>query len=147
MAHMSRPGWLSRLSATEKDFVAALHKAHQDELDEEIERRTRGQDARGLMERLQQVGVPAGVCQDVRDRYETDPQLAHLGWLVELQQSELGTWPVKGHPVHFSETPAYIGGPHDRSGPSYGEDTDAVLTGLLGLDPGNIAQLREEGVV
>ena len=99
------------------------------------------------MARLQAAGVPAGVCQTAQDRYEVDPQLAHLGWLVELPQTEIGTWPVKDHPVRMSETPARMGGPSNRSGPNYGEDTDAVLGGILGLDAEEIAGLRARGVV
>ena len=37
---------------------------------------------------------------------EVDPQLAHLGWMVNLRHSEIGEWPVKEFPVRFSETPA-----------------------------------------
>ena len=130
-------------STTDPRFAdLASRSAHQDELDALIERSTRDQDGYALMDRLQQAGVPAGVCQSAEDRYEVDPQLRHLEWLVELTQPEIGTWPVKEHPVRFSETPAYMGGFLDRMGPSYGEDTDAVLGELLGLDAEEIAELR-----
>ena len=52
--------------------------------------------------------------------------------MVELDQSEIGRWPVRDHPTKFSETPAYIGGPFDRSGPNYGEDTARVVRDVLG---------------
>ena len=42
---------------------------------------------------------------------------------------------MREHPVHFSETPMYIGGFLARSGPNYGQDTDWVLSNLLGLSP------------
>jgi len=100
-----------------------------------------------LMAALQAEGVPAGVCQTAEDRCETDPQLAHLGWQVELDQRDIGTWPVREVPVAFSETPPYVGGYLDRSGPSYGQDTDAVLTELLGYDAERIAELRRRNVV
>jgi crotonobetainyl-CoA:carnitine CoA-transferase CaiB-like acyl-CoA transferase len=69
-----------------------------------------------------------------------------LEWLVELQQAEIGRWPVKEVPVKFSETPPYIGGFLDRHGPSYGEDNDYVLRTLLGLSQEQIAQLTKDGV-
>ncbi|MDZ4375293.1 MAG: CoA transferase [Phenylobacterium sp.] len=109
--------------------------AHQDALDGQVAEATSGFDPYRLMEVLQHRGVPAGVCQTAEDRCDTDPQLRHLGWQVELDQSEIGRWPVKEHPVQFSATPAYMGGRFNRSGPSYGEDTDRVLKTLLGLDP------------
>lgn len=121
--------------------------AHQDALDALVAGTIRKLDGFALMSELQSAGVPAGVCQTAQDRCETDPQLAHLGWLVELNQSEIGMWPVKELPTTFSETPSYIGGPYDRSGPSYGEDTDHVLHELLGLDAREIAALRRDGAL
>lgn len=120
---------------------------HQDELDAALDHETRKWDAYELMSALQSRGVPAGVCQDAQDRYETDPQLKHLNWLVELDQTEMGTWPVKEHPVRMEKTPAYMGGRLNRSGPNYGEDTDYVLSEILGYDAAHIDNLRQGGVV
>lgn len=117
------------------------------ELDELIDGATRAWDGTDLMTSLQSAGVPAGICQTAQDRYESDPQLAHLGWLVELPQSEIGVWPVKEHPTMFSETPTHMGGRMNRSGPSYGEDTDYVLGVLLQLAESEIEELKEAGVV
>lgn len=113
--------------------------AVQDELDRVVNEATMGFDPFELMDALQTRGVPAGVCQTAEDRCDHDPQLRHLGWLVELDQSEIGRWPVREHPVEFSETPAYMGGRFNRSGPSYGEDTERVLAELQGLTPGTSA--------
>ncbi|MCU1476384.1 MAG: hypothetical protein JWQ64_1077, partial [Subtercola sp.] len=100
-----------------------------------------------LMHRLQKVGVAAGVCQTAEDRVEFDPQLAHLGWLVELEHSEMGRWPVKEVPVQFSETPPYIGGRLDRHGPVYGEDNEYVLGEILGYSRAEIDLLTSSGVI
>lgn len=120
---------------------------HQDELDAVVGEATRAWDPFALMEKLQARGVPAGVCQTAEDRVEHDPQLAHLGWMVELDQADLGRWPVKELPTVFSATPSYIGGPWDRSGPSYGQDTDQVLAELLGFDAATVSRLRSEGAL
>jgi crotonobetainyl-CoA:carnitine CoA-transferase CaiB-like acyl-CoA transferase len=119
----------------------------QDRLDRLVESATVGWDRYRLMEALQKAGVPAGVCQTAEDRCDHDPQLRHLEWLVELDQSEIGRWPAKEVPVKFSETPPYLGGPIDRHGPSYGEDNDYVLREILGLNRAEIAALAEEGVL
>lgn len=121
--------------------------AHGSELDEAIDVLTLDRDGYDLMAALQARGVPAGVCQTAQDRCEHDPQLAHLGWLVELDQSEIGRWPVKEAPTLFSRTPSYIGGWLDRSGPNYGEDTEHVLRDVLGLSPDRIAELRLAGAL
>lgn len=120
---------------------------NQDALDKLVESATVEREGFDLMEALQSAGVPAGMCQSAEDRCDRDPQLKHLGWQVELDQAEIGRWPVKEVPVSFSETPPYVGGLLDRSGPSYGEDNDYVLRELLQLDDAEIAELKAEGVV
>jgi crotonobetainyl-CoA:carnitine CoA-transferase CaiB-like acyl-CoA transferase len=120
---------------------------HQDALDDLMAGLTREWERFALMSALQTAGVPSGVCQTARDRCDADPQLSHLGWTIELDQEEIGTWPVKETPIHFSHTPTYIGGSRDRHGPSYGQDTDELLKRLLDLDEAEIAQLHADGVV
>lgn len=121
--------------------------AHQATLDALVSEATSSRDGRELMDLLQARGVPAGVCQDAQDRYERDPQLAHLNWTVELDQTEIGRWPVKEHPVRMEATPTHIGGRLNRSGPNYGEDTDAILAEVLGFDATRIGALRATGTV
>ena len=124
-----------------------LRLQNQDYLDALVTAATERHDPMALMTALQEAGVPAGVCETSRDRYEWDPQLRHLEWVVELEQTEIGRWPVKELPTKFSETPPYIGGVIDRHGPNYGEDNDYVLGELLGLDKEEIAELANEGVL
>jgi len=120
---------------------------NQDALDAAVDRATRVLDGFELMAELQRRGVPAGVCQTAQDRYDNDPQLKHLQWLVELDQTEIGRWPVKAHPVKMSATPAYVGGRLNRSGPNYGEDNEYVLGGILKISKGDIQRLRQSGVL
>jgi crotonobetainyl-CoA:carnitine CoA-transferase CaiB-like acyl-CoA transferase len=138
---------LDNLQADPRFATLAARLRHQNDLDAAIARATVDRDAFDLMQRLQLRGVPAGVAQTAQDRIEQDPQLRALGWQAELKQSRHGLWPAKTHPVTHSETPAYVGGPVDRHGPNYGEDTDDVLREILGFDGAQIAALREEGVL
>ena len=57
--------------------------------------------------------------------------------------SKMGEIRVDGLPVHLSKTDWRI----ERGGPCLGEHTEQVLTGLLGMSSGEVAALREEGVV
>jgi crotonobetainyl-CoA:carnitine CoA-transferase CaiB-like acyl-CoA transferase len=139
---LDRSGW----TVDPKLATLALRLVNQDYLDTLVNQVTVAWGAFSLMDALQRAGVPAGVCQTAEDRYERDPQLKHLEWLVELNQSEIGRWPVKEVPVKFSETPPYIGGVLNRHGPSYGEDNDYVLRTILGLSQDQIAQLAADGV-
>lgn len=135
-----------RLTEQRFDTFSGRLAAH-DELDQLIEFWTCTQDRYLLMETLQAVNVPAGVCQTAEDRVDRDPQLRWLDWLTELRSTKLGAWPVAGFPVLLSETPAYIGGRTNRGAPCYGEDNESVLIDLLGMSAAEVADLYREGVV
>jgi crotonobetainyl-CoA:carnitine CoA-transferase CaiB-like acyl-CoA transferase len=98
------------------------------------------------MYRLQQAGVPAGVCQTAEDRCDHDPQLAALNWLTEVTGTKIGRWPIAEVSVKMSESPAHIGGRLDRGAPGYGEDNHYVYGELLGMSAEEIAALTAEGV-
>jgi crotonobetainyl-CoA:carnitine CoA-transferase CaiB-like acyl-CoA transferase len=121
--------------------------AHQDNLDAAITRLTKGCSDYDLMQRLQQAGVPAGVCQTAADKYDRDVQLRNSGWLTEVTGTEIGTWPVIEIPAKLSATPTHAGGPTGRGAPCYGEDNSLLLSSLLGFSAGEIEQLAEEGVI
>ena len=139
---LGHPEW----TADPRFALLSQRLAHQDALDALVNSATVEWDGYELMDALQAAHVPAGVCQTAQDRFERDPQLRHLEWMVELEQSEIGRWPVKEVPVKFTETPPYIGGPLDRHGPSYGEDNDYVLRELLGMSEEQIEALTADGV-
>ena len=137
------PAW------TKQERFAALGSrvTLQDELDSLLEQETVRWDPFGLMEQLQQAGVAAGVCQNAQDRLERDPQLQHLGFHVELPNSNVGTWRVKDFPIHLSDTPAHSGGTLNRGFPCYGEDNDYVYGTLLGIDEVQRAKLAESNII
>lgn len=140
---LGRPAWTAAegFSSLEGRLARAAR------IDELLTAETASIDGWALMQRLQERGVPAGVCQTAEDRYEIDPQLRHLRWLVELEQAEIGRWPVKEFPVHFSVTPPDMGGTVGRHGPSYAEDNDYVFGELLGFSSAQIRELVEDDVI
>jgi crotonobetainyl-CoA:carnitine CoA-transferase CaiB-like acyl-CoA transferase len=125
----------------------AARLAHQDALDALVGEWTRTQEASQAMYRLQQAGVPAGVCQTAEDRCDHDPQLASLKWLTEVTGTKIGRWPLAEVSVKMNESPPYIGGRLDRGAPCYGEDNHYVYGELLGMSADEIATLAEEGVI
>lgn len=134
--------------ATDSRFsTLAARLAHQDALDALLSAWTRELEDYPTMYRLQQAGVPAGVCQTAGDRCEHDPQLASLKWLTEVTGTKIGRWPVAEVSVKMSESPPYIGGRLDRGAPCYGEDNHYVYGELLGMSEEEIAKLVEEGVI
>ena len=50
-------------------------------------------------------------------------------------------------PFGMSATPPATGGVIDRGPPCLGEDTEAVLTGLLGMDRDEVRHLADAGVL
>ena len=142
-AAIGSPAW-----ACDPRFApAAGRKTHEDDLDRLMAEFTRGEDRYDLMNRLQRRGIPAGVVQKSSDRCERDPQLQARGYFVPLPHSEIGTWPVEGFPAKFSRMPVDIGGLPQRGAPLMGEDNDHVFRNILGLEPAEIAALKEELVI
>jgi len=140
---LGRPEW-----ADEARFASLADRMrHQDALDLLVNQSTQGHERYALMDELQRRGVPAGVCQTAEDRYESDPQLAHLEWLVPLPQSEIGVWPVRDFPVRFRHATARMGGPLGRHGPNYGEDNEFVYGEILGLGRAEIQRLYDNDVI
>jgi crotonobetainyl-CoA:carnitine CoA-transferase CaiB-like acyl-CoA transferase len=124
-----------------------LRVAHQDRLDQLVADATRKLEPFQLMADLQAAGVPAGVCQTAEDRCDRDPQLRHLGWQVELPQTDKGWWPLRRVPFDLEVTPTYLGGLTGRAGPSYAEDNGYVYGTVLGLPEREIQQLAKDGVL
>ena len=120
---------------------------HARELDARLEDETRSWDPFELMQRLQAVGVPAGVCQTAEDRVKQDPQLAHDAFMTPLTNSEVGTWPIRQFPVELSESPSQPGGTLGRGHPCYAEDNDYVYGSLLGLSEDERRALAEQDVI
>jgi hypothetical protein len=50
-----------------------------------------------------------------------------------MDSLQLGIWLVKGFPARLDRSPAYAGGILGRSGSNYGEDTQRVLSSVLGM--------------
>ncbi len=100
-----------------------------------------GFDTEDALAALRSADVPSA---PVLSREETlvDPQVQHLGILVESEHPVAGRTVTARPPARYSATPTGL-----RShAPSWGEHTDEVL-GELGLDADAIAALHRDGVV
>jgi crotonobetainyl-CoA:carnitine CoA-transferase CaiB-like acyl-CoA transferase len=146
--------WKALTTVVSEDWTAATkfataqgRLAHQDELDRLLGDWTRQREPYGVMAALQEVGIPAGVCQTAEDRCDHDPQLRHLGWLTDVTGSKIGTWPVAEMAVKMDRTPPYAGGPVDRGAPCYGEDNEWILGELLGMSSQEIQRLHEDEII
>jgi formyl-CoA transferase len=91
--------------------------------------------------RLFEPHFPVGVL-NTYDQVVADPHLRERGFIVEMDHPRAGRVQATGFAAKLSETPARI----YRPAPTLGQHTDEVLTELE-LGPGQIARLREAGVV
>ena len=86
---------------------------------------------------LASAGVPCAKVATVPQAVESE-QVAARDMLVDVEHPVVGTMKLPGIPIKLSGTPGSIRKPP----PLVGEDTDDVLTRLLGLDADAIAELR-----
>jgi CoA:oxalate CoA-transferase len=88
------------------------------------------------------IGLPCGPLNDIAQAAE-HPQVVARQMLKDVSHPSGFSLRVADTPVRLSRTPGGIQGPP----PAIGEDTDAVLSELLGAGPEEIAAFRAKGVV
>jgi crotonobetainyl-CoA:carnitine CoA-transferase CaiB-like acyl-CoA transferase len=106
-----------------------------------IETITRQRSSAEWIERLNQAGVPSGPIYKM-DEVFADPQVKHLGIAQKVEHPKLGAIELVGQAVTLSRTPSRL----ETASPDQGEHTDRIL-GELGYSAGDIARLRERGVI
>ena len=91
---------------------------------------------------LQNAGIPAYPALDALDMVNS-PHVGARDYFVELEHPEVGTRRHMGIPWTMSRTPCEI----RRPAPCLGQDTDAVLTDIVGLSQDEIDALRERDIL
>lgn len=116
---------------------------HHDALDEHIQEWTRKHGRYELMDRLQSVGVPAGVVQTTKDLVENDVALRERGFWETTNHPVVGEQPYPGANPSFSKTPGGI-----RSyAPMIGQHTREVLYRTLNLSGERVNELENKEVL
>jgi benzylsuccinate CoA-transferase BbsF subunit len=113
-----------------------------DEIDEIITSWTSERDAAEVAEMLQKVGVEAIPVADLGDAFN-DSQLIHRSHFVPLSHPLMGECYYERNGFRLSDAHAgYV-----RTSPMLGEHNEMVLGEILGMPSGEIARLREEGIL
>ncbi|WP_447588024.1 CaiB/BaiF CoA transferase family protein [Aquipseudomonas campi] len=91
---------------------------------------------------LEAAGVPCGPVNDLAQVF-ADPQVLARGLRVDIPHPLAGSTPQVASPLRLSASPVQ----YRNAPPLLGEHSEAILREVLGLDAGQIADLRAAGVV
>ena len=86
-------------------------------------------------------GVVAGAVLNAKDLFE-DPHIRERGMIATMEHPQRGDWEMIGNPINLSDSPTEY-----RGAPLLGQDTDDVLSGVLGYSEERIEKLHQESVV
>ncbi len=129
--------------ATDERFATAQNRQEwAAELDEIVGAYTASRETYEVQERLQSLGVPAGVMLTGGMQLD-DPHLLQRGYPVEIDQPEIGALSLEGPAFHASGmTPVFIG-----PAPFLGEHTVEACREILGMDETAIDRLVADGAL
>jgi formyl-CoA transferase len=116
--------------------------AHQEELDDLIRAWTRDRSANQVLQRLHDLGVPAGQIYQAADMLE-DPHFAARQAIVRLSHPKFGDFPMQNVTPRLSDTPGSV----RTLGPELGQHNDEVYGALCGLSAEQLDELRASGVI
>lgn len=88
------------------------------------------------VEALEAAGIPCGPINDYRD-VMNHPQVKHQELQFSIKRDDGTECPTVRSPLRLSETPVS----YDNAPPSLGQHTKEILSGVLGLTDGEIAEL------
>ena len=114
---------------------------HRDEIHARIEAVTLERPTDAVVEDLLEAGAWVGPVNDLEEM-AADPQVQHNELIIEIEDPDVGPFKTTGFPVSMSETPPSV----ERPPPRTGEHAEEVLEDL-GYDRGEVAALREDGVL
>ena len=130
------------LSSDTRFASLAARKENEAALEEIVTAWTQERTADEATQALQNAGIPAYPALDALDMVNS-PHVGARDYFVELEHPEVGTRRHMGIPWTMSRTPCEI----RRPAPCLGQDTDAVLTDVVGLSQDEIAALREKDIL
>ncbi len=128
-----------------EDERYATHHArgeNMEELDARISEWTKQRTGDEILEAMREAGVPAGKVFTAADMVE-DPHYAARGNVVEVEDPEIGPFPMQNVVPRLTETPGEV----RWTGPALGQHNDEVYGDLLDLGAEELAGLRERGLV
>ena len=94
------------------------------------------------MKIMTEAGVPAGKAFTAKDMVE-DPHYEARGNVIEVEDPEIGTFPMQNVIPRLSETPGKV----RWTGPKLGQHNAEVYEKVLGLGEQEQNSLRDRGII
>jgi crotonobetainyl-CoA:carnitine CoA-transferase CaiB-like acyl-CoA transferase len=135
---MREPPW----TADHRFATHAGRREHRQEIDARVGEWSGELTPHQALRVLQTAGVPAGIVMNSEHLY-MDPHLRARGHLVEIDEPPWGRLTHQGLPAIPSPSAAHASGPP----PWIGNDTDYVMSEVLGLTPDEIAEAKARGAI
>ncbi len=137
-AAMGHPDW-----ATDPRFASNPQRtAHADDVDAAVAGWFAEHTADESQRILDDAGVPVSPIFSIADIF-ADPHYRARGDIIQPEDPELGPIPMPAILPRFSRTPGKV----RFVGPRLGQHNDEIYGGLLGLNKGERARLRTEGII
>ncbi|NNC99174.1 MAG: CoA transferase [Gammaproteobacteria bacterium] len=94
------------------------------------------------VEQLPEQGIPASAINDIGETFSM-PQIQERGMQIEMEHPLSGKIAGVANPLNFSRSEIA----YRNAAPLHGADTENILSAVLGIDPGEIENLRQNGVI
>jgi succinyl-CoA---D-citramalate CoA-transferase len=123
----------------------ATHHArgeNQEELDGMISDWTGQRTAKEVLEAMKDAGVPAGKLFTAEDML-SDEQYAARDSIVEVEDPDIGPFPMQNVVPRLSETPGEV----RWTGPKLGQHNDEIYVEVLGMGEEDVDAMRERGII
>ncbi|KAJ2899391.1 uncharacterized protein MKZ38_003063 [Zalerion maritima] len=133
---------LPQLKSHPDYLTNALRVRHRDELESAISSATRTKTTAEWLGVFEGKGMPYAAVNDVQTALR-HPHTRARNMVVEAEHGACGKLELVNTPMKFSNADVGLRSPP----PTLGEHTDEVLAGLLGMQDGEIQELRKEGAV
>lgn len=131
------------LAIDERYRTNAARRANRESINALVQDWCRSQNAKALLEKLQALGIAAGLVLNSRDLLH-DPHLQHRQFYETVQHPEpIGERPIIGRPYKLRFRDAHI----KKPGPRFGEDNNSILSEILDKSSSEIAALKASNVV
>ena len=135
---VGRPEW----AESEKFATHHARGENQEELDDMISEWTGQRTVEEVLEAMKEAGVPAGKLFTAEDML-SDEQYAARGSVVEVEDPDIGPFPMQNVVPRLSETPGEV----RWTGPKLGQHNDEIYGGVLGMGEEDLTTMRERGII